>query len=93
MLFSVLQQDRTTLFHLRFLGLAPFVALFLILVGIHSLSLAARYRVAACSTTLTQRLEKVSAARGHTCTPLFAPSKARIPGADDNSTCGAELSY
>ena len=30
MLFSVLQQDRTTLFHLRFLGLAPFVALVLI---------------------------------------------------------------
>ena len=42
------------------------------LVGIHSISLAARYRVAACSTTLTQGLEKVSAARGHNCTPLFA---------------------
>ena len=28
------------------------------LVGIHSISLAARYRVAACSTTLTQGLEK-----------------------------------
>ena len=30
MLFSVPQQGRTTLFHLRFLGLAPFVALVLI---------------------------------------------------------------
>ena len=46
------------------------------LVGIHSLSLAARYLVAACSTTLTQGLEKVSAARGHNCTPLFALSLA-----------------
>ena len=46
------------------------------LVGIHSISLAARCRVAACSTTLTQFLEKVSAARGHNCTPLFALSPA-----------------
>ena len=46
------------------------------LVCIHSISLAARYRVAACSTTLTQGLEKVSAARGHSCTPLFALSPA-----------------
>ena len=46
------------------------------LVGIHSSSLAARYRVAACSTTLTQSLEKVSAARWHNCTPLFALSPA-----------------
>ena len=30
MLFSVLQQNRTTLFHLLFLVLAPFVALVLI---------------------------------------------------------------
>ena len=29
------------------------------LVGIHSVSLAARYRVAACSTTLNQGLEKI----------------------------------
>ena len=34
------------------------------LVGIHSISLAARYRVAACSSTLTSGLEKVSMARG-----------------------------
>ena len=37
------------------------------LVGIHSISLAARYRVAACSTTRTQFLEKVSAARSSLC--------------------------
>ena len=42
------------------------------LVGIHSLSLAARYRVAACSTTLHRGLEKISTAREHNCTPLFA---------------------
>ena len=44
------------------------------LVGIHSISLAARYRVAACSTTLRRGLEKISTARGHNCTPLFALS-------------------
>ena len=41
------------------------------LVSIHSISLAARYRVAACSTTLSQGLEKINTARGHNCTPLF----------------------
>ena len=41
------------------------------LVGIHPTSLAARYRVAACSSTLGRGLGKVSAARGHKCTPLF----------------------
>ena len=46
------------------------------LVGIHSISLAARYRVAACSSTLRRGLEKVSTARGHNCTPLFALSPA-----------------
>ena len=44
------------------------------LVGIHSISLAARYRVAACSSTLHRGLEKVSTARGHNCTPLLALS-------------------
>ena len=44
------------------------------LVGIHSLSLAARYRVAACSTTLSRGLEKICTARVHNCTPLFALS-------------------
>ena len=44
------------------------------LVGIHSISLAARYRVAACWTTLTQGLEKIQTARGHNCTPIVALS-------------------
>ena len=43
-------------------------------VGIHSISVSARYRVAACSTTLSQRLEKINTALGHNCTPLFALS-------------------
>ena len=46
------------------------------LIGIHSISLAARYRVAACSSTLRRGLEKVNEARGHNCTPLFALSPA-----------------
>ena len=46
------------------------------LVGIHSISLAARYRVAACSSTLRRGPEKVNEARGHTCTPLCALSPA-----------------
>ena len=46
------------------------------LVGIHSISLAFRYRVAACSSTLRRGPEKVNEARGHNCTPLFALSPA-----------------
>ena len=49
--FSVPQQDHTTLSP----GLGPD------LVGIHSISLAARYRVAASSSALRRGLEKVSA--------------------------------
>ena len=45
------------------------------LVGIHSISLAAHYRVAACSSTLRRGLEKVSEARGHNCTPLCLLSR------------------
>ena len=44
------------------------------LVGIHSISLAARYRAAACSTTLGQGIEKIQAARGHNWAPIFALS-------------------
>ena len=44
------------------------------LVGIHSISLAARYRVAACSKTLRQGLEKIQTARGHNSAPIFALS-------------------
>ena len=46
------------------------------LVGIHSFSSAARYRVAAGSSTLRRGLNKVNEARGHNCTPLFALSPA-----------------
>ena len=46
------------------------------MVGINSISLAARYRVAASSSTLRRGLEKVSAARGHNCAPPFALSPA-----------------
>ena len=51
------------------------------LVGIHSISFAARYRVAACSTTLRQGLEKIQTAREHNSAPLWekeflAPSMA-----------------
>ena len=42
------------------------------LVGIHSVSLAARYRTAACSNTLNQGLDKIQAARGYNFAPIFA---------------------
>ena len=45
------------------------------LVGVHSISLAARYRDAACSTTLNQGLEKIQTAREHNCAPFFALSQ------------------
>ena len=44
------------------------------LVGIQSISLAARYRVAACSTTLKRGIEKIRLARGQNCAPLLALS-------------------
>ena len=58
------------------------------LVGIHSIILAARYRAAACSTTLGQGLEKIQTAREHNSTlfslfhlsgreEFFAPSMDR----------------
>ena len=46
------------------------------LVGIHSISLAARYRTAACSTTLRRGLKKFQTAGGHNCAPVFALSPA-----------------
>ena len=46
------------------------------LIGIHSISLAARYRVPACSSTLRRGLEKSMRQPGHHCTPLFALSPA-----------------
>ena len=56
------------------LGVGSICGLGLDLLGIHSISLAAGYRVAACSTTLHQGLEKIQTARGHNCTPIFALS-------------------
>ena len=44
------------------------------LVGINSISLPTRYRVAACSTALGQGLEKIQLVRGHQCTSIFALS-------------------
>ena len=44
------------------------------LVGIHSISLAARYRTAACSNTLNQGLEKIQAARAFDFVPILALS-------------------
>ena len=44
------------------------------LLGIHTLSLAARYRTAANSNTLTKGLEKIEAARGYDLAPFFALS-------------------
>ena len=44
------------------------------LVGIHSVSLAARYRTAACSNTLNQGLEKIQAARAFDFAPILALS-------------------
>ena len=47
MLFSKLQQDRTTLSPLHYFKQGPSVGLAPDLVGVHSISLAARYLVAA----------------------------------------------
>ena len=41
------------------------------LVGVHSISLAARYRTAACSNTLNQGLEKIQAARAFDFAPIL----------------------
>ena len=42
------------------------------LLGIHSISLAARHRTAASSNTLIQGLEKIQEARGYDLAPIFA---------------------
>ena len=68
---SVHLQDRTTLFS-NLLGVGSVCGHGPDLVGIHSISLAARYRVAACSTTLRQGLEKIQTARGHNSAPIFS---------------------
>ena len=59
-LFNVQRQGRTTLFVLTFFRVGSVCGLGPDLLGIHSISLAARYRIAACSTTLRQGLQKNS---------------------------------
>ena len=54
------------------LGVGSVCGFGLDLMGIHSLSLATRCRVAACSNTLFPGLAKISTARQHNCTSLFA---------------------
>ena len=66
--FSVSQQDRTTLS--LFMTSGSICGLGPDLVGIHSISLAARCRLQH-ATTLRRGQEKVTEARGHNCTPLF----------------------
>ena len=70
--FSAPLQDRTTQSPLKLLEVRSVCGLGPDLVGIHSISLVVRYRVAACSSTLRRGLAKVSVARGHNCTPFFA---------------------
>ena len=41
------------------------------MLGIHSISLAARYRTAASSSTLIKGLEKIQAARGYDLAPIL----------------------
>ena len=68
------------------------------LFGIHSVSLAARYRTAACSNTLNQGLEKIQAARALNFarilalspnweTEFIAPSMARSTADAFNIVC------
>ena len=64
------------------------------LVGIHSISLAARYRTAACSNTLNQGLEKIQAVREYdlALSPMWdkeflAPSMARSTAEAFNMVC------
>ena len=58
----------------NFLGIGSVCGLGPDLVDTHSMSPAAHYQVAACSTTLNQGLEKIQTARGHNCAPIFALS-------------------
>ena len=48
------------------------------LVGVQSISLASRFRVAACSTTLWQGIEKIRLARGQNCGLLFPLFLSRV---------------
>ena len=57
------------------------------LVGIHSISLAARCRAAACSTTLNQGLERIQAARGYDFAPVLALSSTLSPDWEKEFCC------
>ena len=72
--FNVPQQERTTLFHLRFLVLAPFAALVLIWWTFIPSAQRLAIELQHASTTLSRGLEKISTARGHNSAPPFAPS-------------------
>ena len=69
MSFSVLLQDHANAIPGRLLGVGSVCGLGRDSVGIHSISLAARYRTAACSNTLKQGLEKIQAARAFDFAP------------------------
>ena len=63
----------------KLLAVGSVCGLGLDLVGIHSISLAARYRVAACSSALRRGLEKVNDASGHNCTPPAWEHEFHLP--------------
>ena len=94
--FSVPQQIPYSAILLSLYQVDSFCGLGPDLVSIHSISLATRYRIAACSSTLRRGLEKVSAARGHNRTPLFALSSAwedefLLPSMDFNNANAFEI--
>ena len=68
---SVCAPDKATLkaenHALQCTNAGPYHAILSDLLGV-GISPAARYRVAACSTTLSRDLDKISTARGHNCT-------------------------
>ena len=72
--FNVQLQDRTTLYLLTFLEFARYVVLVLTWWVFTPSASPLAFRVAACSTTLRQGLEKIQTARGHNCAPIFALS-------------------
>ena len=71
---SVLLQDHNAI-PTSLLGVGSVCGLGPDLVGIHSISLAARFRTAACSNTLSQGLEMIQAAREYDFAPVVALSR------------------
>ena len=85
-------------FPISLLGVGSVCVLGPDLVGIDSISLAARYRTAACSNTLSQGLQKIQAARAFDFAPILAlcpswenefltPSMARATADAFNIVC------